>query len=673
MNNQTDILRVVARNSPLSLLQVEEVFSQLAPLRYELKTLASYGDKNKHISLMDASVAEDFFTRELDNLLLEGKADVAIHSAKDLPYPLPSGLELYSLTEAKDRSDSLISSGNRTLKQLPAGARVGTSSLNRRNELQKLRPDLTVVSIRGTIEERIAQVDNGYIDALIVATCALKRLRLDNRIAEELPFATHALQGHLAVVGKAGRPEIKASFSSFDIRRTYGKVTLVGFGPGNPDLLTIAGDKALQQADIIYHDDLVDIDFLAKYEGQKIYVGKRRNKHSHHQDEINELVYQSAIAGHNVVRIKGGDPMIFAHGREEIDYLQSRFVEVSVVPGISSGIALASYTHIPLTHRGISSSVAFVTGHGGKDAPIPNADTLVYYMAGAKISGIARKLISAGRDAGTPAALVYNVSLPGQKTYYSTLKELQFSVVRYPTPILIIVGQVVSFENNRIPTQKVLLTGTTAEDYTGAENVVHTPLITIKKTESAYLQQLLEEQINTYQWIIFTSRYAVRFFFETLDKLQLDMRTLSTLKIASVGKTTTAELRKYRFNPDIESTTESAEGLVEYFAANKINGCNILLPRSDKGLKYLSDELIAMGNYITDIPVYENTFNTDVTKQELTAFSKIIFSSPSGVEAFQRLYGKLPEGIQLVAKGSTTLNKIITTSSQKHNCLFPKR
>lgn len=657
MHGTSKKLKVVTRSSPLSLLQVKEVFSYLPRQEYDLITLAAFGDKNKHISLMDAGVAEDFFTRELDATLLNEQADIAVHSAKDLPYPLPLGLELYCLTRAKDKSDSLVSRNNLILSQLPAGARIGTSSLKRKTELLKLRSDLTVVSIRGTIEERIAQVDSGFIDALIVATCALQRLGLEARIAEILPFKSHALQGNLAIVGKAKKPALKAIFSAFDIRREYGKVSLVGFGPGNPGLLTFAGDKALQDADVIFHDALIDIDFLKKYRGEKIHVGKRRQQHSYCQDEINELIYQAAISGQNTVRLKGGDPMLFAHGREEIDYLQCRFVEVSVIPGVSSAIALAAYTHIPLTHRGVSSSVSFVTGHEGKNAPIPNTDTLVYYMAGAKIACIVRKLIAAGRNVNTPVALVHAVSLPGQQTFFSTLGELQFSMIKYPTPILIVVGEVVALEHRK-NRQKVLVTGTTCEEYKEDAQLVHTPLITVKKASGNLLHNRLKEEIESYDWIIFTSRYGVRFFFEILDELEVDIRTLGALKIASVGKTTTAALKKYRVYPDIESLTESAEGLINYFKENKERNRKILLPRSDKGLKHLPDELKALGNDITDVAVYENKVNTKAQKVELSDFHKIIFSSPSGVEAFRLLYGDFPEGIPLIAKGKTTENKI---------------
>ncbi|MDR2679362.1 MAG: uroporphyrinogen-III C-methyltransferase [Tannerella sp.] len=652
-------LKVTARNSPLSLIQVKEVFSALPAVAYDLTGIASFGDKNKDISLLNEPVAGDFFTRELDRALLNGEADVAVHSAKDLPYPLPAGLELYCLTEAEDKTDSLVGRDNLGLRQLPAGARIGTSSAKRKAELLRLRPDLTVVSIRGTIEERIAQVDDGRVDALIVATCALKRLGLASRIAETLPFKTHPLQGNLAVVGRAGNPELKALFAALDVRRTYGRVTLAGFGPGNPELLTVGADHALRKADVIFHDDLIDKNFTEKYDAEKICVGKRKGRHSYHQDEINEMIYRAAVSGRNTVRLKGGDPMIFARGREEFDFLASRFVEVTIIPGISSGTALAACTHIPLTHRGVASSVAFVTGHSSENLQIPNADTLVYYMAGANISDIAEKMIASGRDADTPAALAYNVSLPGQQTFFSTLGELRYSVIKYPTPILVVIGNVVSFESGNARKQNVLVTGTTCEAYNdGRHNITHTPLIKIQKARNDVLHRLLKEKISAYQWIIFTSRYGVRFFFEILDETALDVRVLGAVKIASVGKTTTLELKKHRIRPDMESATESAEGLVSYFRETGITDNHILLPRSDKALKYLSGELAALGNHVTDVPVYENTMNTEAPKTDLSGFRKIIFSSPSGVDAFRRLYGALPEGIQLVARGKTTENKI---------------
>lgn len=644
------LLKVVSRKSSLAIIQVEEIFRYFSHLKYELLSIDSYGDKNKQISLM-GNISTDFFTKELDEILLTSKADLAIHSAKDLPYPLPHGLTLAALIDSQDETDSLVSRDHK-LADLPINAKVGTSSINRKNELLRLRPDLEIVSIRGTIEERIACVDNGTIDAVIVATCALKRLGLENRITEVLPFKTHPLQGKLAVVVREGNETVASLFESKDIRSTYGAVTLVGFGPGDPDLLTIAGDKALSTSDIIFYDDLLDESFLNKYKAEKVYVGKRRNKHSYHQDDINELLYQAAINGKKVVRLKGGDSMIFAHGREEIDYLQSRHIIVNVVSGISAGIALAACTHIPLTHRGVSSSVCFVTGHSKSHLKTPRADTLVYYMGGANMREIASALINDGWNINTPVALVHNVSLKDQKTYFSTLYELKDTTIEYPTPILIIIGDVVNLESGTKPS--ILVTGTTKEEYEHLGNVIHTPLIKITESDRTDLLREGLSKLETFDWLIFTSRYGVKYFFEWLRKEKKDIRKLSNSKIASVGKTTTLELENYNIYPELESATESAEGLIEYFKLHKINNQKILLPRSDKGLKYLSEKLIELGNDILDMPIYKNSINTEAAMVDLSRIDQIVFASPSTIDAFIELYGYIPTNVKLVTKGKTT-------------------
>lgn len=645
-------LKVITRNSPLALLQVEEFFTLFPQYRYEVTEVSSFGDRHKDISLMDGT-DPDFFTRELDRAVLDGEADIAVHSAKDLPYPLHPGLELYCLTEAADKSDSLVSRGGLTLEQLPPGSRIGTSSRMRRSELLALRQDIEVVSIRGTIEERIAQVDSGYVDALIVATCALQRLGLVGRSAQRLPFKTHPLQGNLGVVGRRG-DGMKRLFEEHDIRRRFGRVALVGFGPGNPDLLTLGGDRALREADVIFHDDLIDKPFLNRYSARKVYVGKRSGREGClRQDEINSLVYEAAVSGQRVVRLKGGDPMVFAHGREELDFLQSRFVDVDVIPGVSAGIALASCTHIPLTHRGMASSVAFVSGHG-EEVQRPDADTLLYYMGAANVARIAQALIDRGRNASTPAALVHNVSLPDQRTFFSSLGELTNALIKGMTPLLIIVGDVVRMERR---VQRVLYTGTAALGADGFDRVTHIPLIRITGAElNAIDRQLLSSM--QFDWIVFTSRYGVCHFFRLLDSLRIDIRKLTGIKIASVGPVTTAEVKARHLLPDVESPTQSAEGLLRAFRDAGVTGARILLPRSDKGVAYLPEGLEAMGNEVTDIAVYHNTANPNPRRVDLSAYDKIVFSSPSGVDAFKEIYGGLPDATLLVAKGSTTFKHL---------------
>ena len=210
-------VRVTARSSKLSQIQVKEVFARFPETPYRLITRQSYGDKHKKISLLNGEAPDDMFTRELDMALLSGKADIAIHSAKDLPEKLHPDLEVIALYEAFDKTDSLVSRNHIALSDLPAGSTVGTSSPLRKAELLQLRPDLKIVGIRGCIEDRVEQVRNGKVDAAIVATCALKRLGMEHEITEVLPFATHPMQGRLAITAMKGRDDLKTIFAKESI------------------------------------------------------------------------------------------------------------------------------------------------------------------------------------------------------------------------------------------------------------------------------------------------------------------------------------------------------------------------------------------------------------------------------------------------------------------------
>ncbi len=664
MNNE--ILKVISRKSPLALLQVQEVFDIFPDIKYELSVLESYGDKHKEISLLE-NPPVDLFTRELDNAILVGSADLAIHSAKDLPYPLAAGLEVIALLDAFDQTDSLVSRDNMTLNNLPVGAKVGTSSPTRRKELLSIRPDVEVISIRGTIEERISLVDNEEIDALIVASCALQRLGLKHRVSEELSFETHPLQGYLAVVARKDNPKIQSLFKSKDIRLAFGKVTLVGFGPGNPDLLTIGGDKALLQADIIFHDDLLDRNFLDKYTAEKVYVGKRKDKHSFEQKDINRLLLDAAKTGKSVVRLKGGDPMVFAHGGEEIEFLQTNFVEVNVIPGVSSGIAVSAFTKVPLTHRGIASSVAFISGHS-EDVQLPDTDTLVYYMAGANIRLISQKAIATGRSPKTPVMLVYNVSMPDQQEFFSTLEELAEGDTKYPTPVIIVIGDVVSLRNNSeqsVVKPLILVTGTQKEHYEQVGKVIHQPLIQITgidpNPELAYQLEMLYQ----YHWLFFTSRYTVNFFFEALAKSGKDARSLNGIKIASVGNVTTQALKQVGIVPDLQASEESSVGLLNDLERLELTSGKVLFPRSDIGLPVLPDGLKRLGWEVTTIPVYRNSLPENHKPLDLKNVQMIVFSSPSCVTNFKHLYGQFPPGKQYVFRGNETEKRFKQLSTHR--------
>lgn len=657
---QNSPLRVASRTSNLALRQVEEVFASLPGLTYEIIPVQSYGDKHKNISLINNTIA-DFFTRELDEAILSGQADVAVHSAKDLPYPLPQGLQIIALTAAFDKSDAIVSKKNVPLNQLPANPRIGTSSLMRQAELMKLRPDAQMISIRGTIEERIAQVDNEHVDAAIVATCALKRLGLNNRIAEVLPFDTHPLQGHLAIVAKAESKQLNKTFEFLDIKKNYGKVWLVGFGPGNPDLLTVKGLKLLRKCDIILYDDLLDHSFLNKFKAEKIYVGKRKGNHSHEQVDINQLLLKHATSGKNVVRLKGGDPMIFGHGGEEVEFLRRNLVEVNVVPGITTALAAAAATGIPLTHRGISSSVTLMTGHSIETLEVPTSGTLVYYMAAANLVHLATKAVQTGWHPDTPVLLAHQVSGKGHEEYYTTLKEVVEQPKTYKTPLIIIIGNVVGLKHSAsesLQKPSFLVTGNYPEKFAGLGDVIHSPVIRIKPLDDYSNISPVIQNLKKYQWIVLTSRYAVQYFFEALRKQNLDTHALAGLKIASIGKTTSEALLRAGIIADLQPDDESSEGLIELFRDQRIIGQNILFPRSNLGLPDLPKGLKELGNNVDTLTVYENV-PASISADKHVSVDYVVFSSPSCVDNYFKIYPSADKNQKYVVKGKPTYRKLV--------------
>jgi len=417
-----------------------------------------------------------------------------------------------------------------------------------------------------------------------------------------------------AIIALANRKELSAFFATRDIRNQFGKITLVGFGPGNPDLLTLGGDKALAQSDIIFHDDLLDKDYLKKYAAEKVYVGKRKGSHCFEQGEINRLILDAAVAGKQVVRLKGGDPMIFAHGGEEVEYLERNFVKVEVIPGVSSGIAVASLLKIPLTHKGISSSMAFISGHSEK-VHLPDADTLVIYMGGSNIRAIARKVIDQGRNSEIPVMMVYNLSLPDQQEFFFTLKELSVTEQKFPTPIIIVIGEVVSFRNKS--TIEILKNNIPVSD----TNTYHF---------NDFGKDL--ERLKSFDWLVFTNRQTVIFFFDVLEKSGKDSRFLTGIKIAAIGKNTDAALKEHGIIADVLS--ESTQGLISRMKDLGITSSKALIPYSIKAFSVLQQNLKELGWEVYQLIFNKNDFRKNMN-QLASSVSKAILPPASANQISQ--------------------------------------
>ena len=697
-------IRVIARGSRLSRLQVEEVFKNFPELAYEIKYLESYGDKNQQISLLNGEAPADIFTRELDNAIRQGDADIAIHSAKDLPYPLPEDIEVIALFPAFDTTDSLVSRDHRKLAELPAGSIIGTSSPLRKKGLNELRPDLTIKGIRGCIEERVQQVKDGKYDAAIVATCALKRLGMEDEITELLPFPTHPLQGFLAITAKKGSQALQQAFASKSILNKQGSVSLVGFGPGDPDLLTIKAAKAIDAADIIFYDDLIDDSYLADKKAEKIYVGKRAGYHHKEQADINRLLLEAAREGKNAVRLKGGDPMIFAHGSEEIEYLESNLIKVNVIPGITTASALAASQKISLTHRDFSSSVALVSGHTPQPVT-PDAETLVYYMGAKQLQTIATQLIDKeGWAFNTPVLLTYNVSRPDEQTFETTLWNLRNGEMQnLPTPLIALIGYVAGLKHHQASDIKpTLYTGTLPAIEKRKADYTYTPLIEISYHPSYFTKILEDNYCEHYdgksfteycEWdesqalyYIFTSQYGVQ---ATLDYYDLILKEQEEHVFISIGDTTTEALHKAGVKDVIQVEQDNRYGVIEWFKKEKerldaarpqyehsfelfekmdldnydheladfvyrYENRLVFYPHSSLSPEDIPLALQELGFDVLSAIVYNNELPKNPRRVNLNHFKRIVFTSPSTIDNFIKLYGKLPENTEFITRGPIT-------------------
>jgi len=247
----------------------------------------------------------------------------------------------------------------------------------------------------------------------------------------------------------------KARITDYDRKPPVGRVTLVGAGPGAADLLTLRGQRVLADADVVVYDDLVNTELLdfCRADAIRIYVGKRAGQHCLRQAQIGALLVQEARGHRHVVRLKGGDPLVFGRGGEELADLAAAGIPCEIVPGVTAAVAAGAMTGIPLTVRGTAGAVVFVTGHecaGKSDGTVDWAAlartgaTLCVYMGVRRLPEIARALRAGGLAPTTPVAVVANATLPGQRVHFATLDTAEpLSALLHGQPALIIVGEVV--------------------------------------------------------------------------------------------------------------------------------------------------------------------------------------------------------------------------------------
>ncbi len=407
-----------------------------------------------------------------------------------------------------------------------------------------------------------------------------------------------------------------------------GKVYLVGAGPGDPGLLTRAAEAVLRRADLVLYDALVHPELLELCTGETVFVGKRAGQPSARQERINARLVAEARAGKIVARLKGGDPYLFGRGSEEAEVLSREGVPFEVVPGVPSPLAATAYAGISLTHRAMSSSVAYLTATESPEKDQTSHDwaklatatqTLVIFMGMRKIRSLMDLLVANGRDPNTPAAVIARASLPTQQTVVGTVATLAdlAEATEIGMPSLLVVGEVVTlreslrwFDTQPLFGTKVLVTRPVHQAGSmaallrdrGAQPLMAPTIELSARTDEL---DLLSTKLSGYDWVVFTSANTVDFVLDAVDRTGGDARRFGTARLIAIGDKTAAAMRLRGLRADEVATTSRAEGVVDALEPLLAEKSRVLIPRSGRARNVLVDRLVAGGHHV-DAPAADD-------------------------------------------------------------------
>ena len=667
---------VGARGSRLSLAQtrgaVEFLSREFPGTSYKVVPVETPGDRDLTTPIEKS--APDFFTRDLDEAVREGRIDFAVHSAKDLPETISDDLDWFWLPNREDPRDCWVMRSDMS----PASARrrrglkIGISSERRKSYAQSCFPKAKLLPIRGAIDSRIQQLVDGKYDAVLMAMAGLNRLYPEGLPTVSIhPISLDELpppeaQGILAVVFRAGDERLMA------LRQRFVKaVRFVSAGVGDAGLCTVAGQRDISLADTVLYDDLMGSTLLTPLNRRTplnprfIHVGKRCGAHSMKQPEITRLICDEARKGRRVVRLKGGDAGLFGRLAEETDALAALKIPFLVRPGVSALTAATTGTGLLLTRRGESRGfTAFTPRSTGTETP------LVMFMATRMVEEEARNLLADGMSPETPCALVLDAAGPREEVRQATLSTVR-NLVKDGRPGLFIVGSVAVHQwprNGEFGGRRVLLTCSEAIQEKSAVAVedrggkpIAWPLIRlvprafpqfpIQTFSHSSIQTFSHSSIQTfshsstqtfshssiqtfpYDAIVLTSPSSVRIFFETFV---CDRRRLPAFYTCGAG--TDAELRKYGVSSDVVPASDfSANGLIAEIRKMDLKGKRVLRLRSAKAGPAVAQALRKVGAKVDDVVLYDNEFCSPA--DHLPPFDDVFFASASAVESFLSQYG----------------------------------
>ena len=472
-----------------------------------------------------------------------------------------------------------------------------------------------------------------------------------------------------------------------------GKVWLVGAGPGTRDLITVRGWRVLQAADAVLYDALSHPGLLefCRSDADVRNVGKRGGLDNPSQEWITSQLIELARAGKRVVRLKGGDPFLFARGAEEAEALAEAGISFEVVPGISSPVGTTAYAGIPLTHRGLSNSVTFITGteSAGQEWS-PDAwqklatatSTICILMGMRRLGKIAQALIAGGRDARTPTAVVQWGARPKQVVVTTTLGEVASVAIQrgLSNPAVVIVGEVVAlrqtlawYDKQPLFSKRLLLPRPehqAAESASaildrGAEPVVFPTIEITAPPEPERVDQAIQE-LGAYDWCLFTSANGVERFFERLRATGKDSRALGPCKVGVIGPKTALALERYGIRPDAVATEFLGEGLAR--AVLEVGTPRrVLIPRALVARDELPRLLTQSGARVDVVPVYATQAVSSERASRLVELFEnegldvALFTSSSTVQSLMALLGE--RAAALLAKVTVASIGPITTQT----------
>lgn len=471
-----------------------------------------------------------------------------------------------------------------------------------------------------------------------------------------------------------------------------GKVTLVGAGPGGRELLTLAGAAAIEKADAVVFDRLVNEDILGLIPetAVRVNVGKENNHHPVPQDQINEILVRLAKEGKNVVRLKGGDCYLFGRGGEECEYLLENGVPFQVIPGVTSALAAPAFAGIPVTHRDFCSSVHIITAHAraGKplqidfDSLVKAGGTLVFLMGLTALEQVMAGLLAAHIAPDMPAAVIENGTRGNQRKVVATVSDLapQVRAAALKSPALIIVGKVCTLSDRLdwftpLPLHGKTVVVTRPRERAGTlaarlreqgANVIEAPCIETVEREN--VQPLADALRQKHDWAVFTSPAGVHAAVHALAKLGRDLRALYGMKLAAIGRGTADALAGYGLTADLIPAQYDGEHLADALTAAMPQGGAALLLRAAAGGQILPEKLKAAGVYVTDVPLYDTEYRcakADELRAMLEAGTAdvVTFTSMSTVEGFGQAVGAADyTGFTALCIGQQTAR-----AARKHN------